>query len=1169
MAEGPALKRRRGVEDDEDDDGAAPPASPQQGVPEPPAPAAAQQQQQPCGTSEAEDDSSQRSAAGGPAPPESGEPQDTQSGPPQGGGDAQPAPDAGEPPAVDAEAPLQPAPSEGAACPPQSAAGERDASPSPSPAAGPTEAPSPPSAPQPQPGERGCSPPHGLPGLALLSRSAPSAQLGGLAALRSVAEETAYRVFKPLEGPIRCRYSQGGKITGAAEGGAAYAAGLRSGMVICSIAGHPVGPHSMVEDVARLFSAVPPGTEFTVIARPAGKEPELAAKRVRADDAQAPPSPRKERPPDTHAAMATAAAAKRRRREEDNAALRAEGLGFEDLFGDLYAAGDAAALFPRKGHQVLAEHADLLRETLAKQVAFAEEQERYDALLREAFGDEGMADTEQAKRVARVPSSGQLADAPPVHAVSHQVFPPAAARVNPHAARGLVRPTLRSYITAMPVMANLQCLHFALDHKGEIPRLDVATRGEKTGQYAHRTPPDRQPLKSGHLGAGATHPGAIYSPINVIRWRQEEDGRIRSNARVLEYANGDTVLRVGSDYFKLDRDDAAGENQHLFGRHVGGSAQVCRHHFRLRGRVNMRPLRTAHGVKNSSMQEMELKVREDRAEVVAGRQREIKFLARPPNEQYHKAMEHSRKLKHQQMKREVCRMRGVPYVAADSDSEDSVEAKKATERRKKRLLKAEQHMLQWMERCREGFPGGCLNDVAIQACEDATPPRDTWVDTNWDALPVPDAIKEEWCKAWEERCRFEVRSLLLLLPRELRGADRIIAEAGRAALRANIPGSEWARKGLPIELQRMRQRLPPKFIMHMRLTVAAAAATAAALCATAAGLGPAPRQAGRKRQHSPDVGPTATRRKLLTPSPARSGSPEPESVTVPRQSSATSAQPAAAAPAAAATAAGGPHAGMRRWLARCMKGFPSNQLPSRARRLLDKEVPKRDLWPTIDWDRLPVPDSIVKAWWSSYEDRVLAALPPYLVTEWEKQKIRDGLSSVDNLARKHQTLLIRARASRLGARPIPLAVLEFQTQKEEILGKAVARWRLTGRLPYLHDRYAYVAAAVAILHIYAVAPGAPARGGPRARSPSPGPRPSTAARRGLRTPSPARFASRIEEVVLFPAWFDHPAEDSDSGEWDFDDRLAGDAVFAAGVSACVAALARLAASVAPKRRKQR
>eukprot|EP00754_Rhynchopus_humris_P041622 Rhum_TRINITY_DN25176_c0_g1::Rhum_TRINITY_DN25176_c0_g1_i1::g.181403::m.181403 len=282
-----------------------------------------------------------------------------------------------------------------------------------------------------------------------------------------------------------------------------------------------------------------------------------------------------------------------------------EHISFEDVFGNEFA---PEAFVPE-----VAKTEDIRKvaQGLQRRIERVEDNLQYEQDLEEVFGGAeaarslvfgGSATPTDAATLARLHTKAAdeelttVRDLQDVHNV-HVLSAPDGKRFNAHASRNRFFPTSLTYLTTMPTIENYQCLHLPLTGPMENRRIKVGGDPEVLQ--------DRKPIQAGLQGAGQTYPGAMFTPQNVIRWRKKR-GVLHSNARMMKFDNGDTVMRVGTDYFVVERHDAAAENQHIMGEH--GQALV--EYERIRQRWRLRPLRDVRGVRNSTLVERQRKLRE-------------------------------------------------------------------------------------------------------------------------------------------------------------------------------------------------------------------------------------------------------------------------------------------------------------------------------------------------------------------------------------------------------------------------------------------------------------------------------------------------------------------------------------------------------------------------------
>ena len=282
-----------------------------------------------------------------------------------------------------------------------------------------------------------------------------------------------------------------------------------------------------------------------------------------------------------------------------------EHISFEDVFGDEF----AAEAFARELTKT--EDVRKVAQDLQRRIERVEDNLQYEQDLEEVFGGAeaarslvfgGSAAPTDDATLARLHTKTAdeelttVRDLQDVHNV-HVLSAPDGKRFNAHASRNRFFPASLTYLTTMPTIENYQCLHLPLTGPMENRRIKVGGDPEVLQ--------DRKPIQAGLQGAGQTYPGAMFTPQNVIRWRKKR-GVLHSNARMMKFDNGDTVMRVGTDYFVVERHDAAAENQHIMGEH--GQALV--EYERIRQRWRLRPLRDVRGVRNSTLVERQRKLRE-------------------------------------------------------------------------------------------------------------------------------------------------------------------------------------------------------------------------------------------------------------------------------------------------------------------------------------------------------------------------------------------------------------------------------------------------------------------------------------------------------------------------------------------------------------------------------
>eukprot|EP01063_Lacrimia_lanifica_P013343 TRINITY_DN1998_c0_g1_i2.p1 TRINITY_DN1998_c0_g1~~TRINITY_DN1998_c0_g1_i2.p1 ORF type:complete len:496 (+),score=172.46 TRINITY_DN1998_c0_g1_i2:114-1490(+) len=273
-----------------------------------------------------------------------------------------------------------------------------------------------------------------------------------------------------------------------------------------------------------------------------------------------------------------------------------DGTTFADVFGDEYYEEDFEARF-LKADEVKGITEKLERNVTDNFVA---------KMWEDIFGDEPgtqeflkqMDETERAltQEAPTGSKKSRMTGTGAVHNVS-SFSAPDGKRYNPYCGGNRFFPRSNMYLTSMPTLDNYQCLHLPIDGDADNRRIKV------TGLAA--IPADRKPVQAGLQGAGQTYPGAIHTPHNMIRWRRKK-GQVQSNARLMRFDNGDTVLRVGNDYFIIESHNVAQENQHLMGVH----GNVLVQYAKVRKMWRLRALTAAHGRPNSTVQERARKRKE-------------------------------------------------------------------------------------------------------------------------------------------------------------------------------------------------------------------------------------------------------------------------------------------------------------------------------------------------------------------------------------------------------------------------------------------------------------------------------------------------------------------------------------------------------------------------------
>ncbi|KAJ9465765.1 hypothetical protein DIPPA_19185 [Diplonema papillatum] len=263
-----------------------------------------------------------------------------------------------------------------------------------------------------------------------------------------------------------------------------------------------------------------------------------------------------------------------------------EAVTWNDIFGDTFDEWQFEA------RDVPAAEVERTSVEVKRKIDKHEDTLNFDKDLRSIFGDAELA----AEALLDLQPTETVAGLPPVHNVNVLSVPDGKkmnthARSNRYWAHGGGPQT---FLTTLPVLDNYQCLHMPLTGPTEDRRIKVSGNPEVLQ--------DRKPILAGLQGAGQTYPGAIYTPENVVRWRKRR-GKLQSNARLLRYDNGDTVMRVGGDYFVVETQDAVQENQHLMGIHGACLVQYSK----IRQRWRLRPLREVHTTKNSTLSEKERK----------------------------------------------------------------------------------------------------------------------------------------------------------------------------------------------------------------------------------------------------------------------------------------------------------------------------------------------------------------------------------------------------------------------------------------------------------------------------------------------------------------------------------------------------------------------------------
>eukprot|EP01060_Flectonema_neradi_P000488 TRINITY_DN10307_c1_g1_i8.p1 TRINITY_DN10307_c1_g1~~TRINITY_DN10307_c1_g1_i8.p1 ORF type:complete len:522 (+),score=122.68 TRINITY_DN10307_c1_g1_i8:218-1783(+) len=256
---------------------------------------------------------------------------------------------------------------------------------------------------------------------------------------------------------------------------------------------------------------------------------------------------------------------------------------FEDVFGDTFHE------YQFKSHNMYNRKIDSLVEEMQNRVERIEQVKERATDLREAFGDD-----ELVEKLLGEP----IAETSDVHAVS-TISAPGGLRLNCHGGKSKFDIKNASYLTTMPTIHNYQCLHLPITGPESDRRIKTSGNPEV---YE-----DRKPIQAGLHGAGQALPGAIYTPHNVIRWKKiKGKSELQSNARLLEYSNGDKFIKVGDDYFVVESHETPQENQHLMGAH----GTVLLEYMKIRNSWRLRPLPKARGINNSTLDEESRKIRE-------------------------------------------------------------------------------------------------------------------------------------------------------------------------------------------------------------------------------------------------------------------------------------------------------------------------------------------------------------------------------------------------------------------------------------------------------------------------------------------------------------------------------------------------------------------------------
>ena len=256
---------------------------------------------------------------------------------------------------------------------------------------------------------------------------------------------------------------------------------------------------------------------------------------------------------------------------------------FDDVFGDKFHE------FQFKSQNMYNRDIDLLIEEMQGRVERIEQANERVADLQEAFGNDELIQKMLGESIT---------DTAEVHNVS-TISAPGGQKLNSHGGKNKFDVKNLSYLTTMPTIHNYQCLHLPLTGTEADRRIKTSGNPEVFD--------DRKPIQAGLHGAGHALPGAIYTPQNVIRWKKVRGkSELQSNARLLEYSNGDKIMRVGDDYFVVESHETPHENQHLMGAH----GSVLLEYMKLKKSWRLRPLPKARGINNSTLDEESRKIRE-------------------------------------------------------------------------------------------------------------------------------------------------------------------------------------------------------------------------------------------------------------------------------------------------------------------------------------------------------------------------------------------------------------------------------------------------------------------------------------------------------------------------------------------------------------------------------
>lgn len=162
----------------------------------------------------------------------------------------------------------------------------------------------------------------------------------------------------------------------------------------------------------------------------------------------------------------------------------------------------------------------------------------------------------------------------------------------------------------------------------------------------------------------------VFTADNVVRWNFDNSGddcRTVSNARIVEWDNGDVHLFIGNEIYDITKHRIGQENLHLFNRLPNGMAK-CEHKF-----FNAMVLRTNLQRKSRVNELLTRKIHSKFHENIIRRDLKIRLTDQPPRqpEQEDKGAEALQRKRTRQLAQH-----GIGETRAADDEEDAFEGQR-------------------------------------------------------------------------------------------------------------------------------------------------------------------------------------------------------------------------------------------------------------------------------------------------------------------------------------------------------------------------------------------------------------------------------------------------------------------------------------------------------------